>query len=186
MEFERLLNWLNPDRETAGNLYEQIRCQLIDRFSAHGCSNPEDLTDVTINRVASKLNEIASTYVGDRRPYFHRVAHYVHLEHRRKRVEVAELPPDLSTNTSSEGIELQFECLERCLDCLPDQNREIITRYYQGERKKKIELRKQLALSLRIELPILRLRAQRIREKLKRCILNCLESGMRLNGSSSS
>lgn len=181
--FERLLSWLDLDREAAGELYEEIRYQLVGRFRAHGCSTPEDLADETINRVATKLTEIAPTYVGDRRPYFYRVAHYVHLEYRRKRVDLVELPKDLSANHSSEEVESEFECLEQCLDTLPQQNREIIVTYYQGERRKKIELRKQLAVGLNIELPILRLKAQRIREKLKHCILDCLESGGKLNNS---
>ncbi len=180
--FDRLLAWLDPNREVAGRAYESIRLRLIQGFTAHRCSVPDDLADETINRVARKLPEIIDTYVGDRRPYFYRVAHYVHLEYRRRWVEVVEISDDLRTVAPPDDQELEFDCLERCLSCLPAQNREIILRYYQGERKKKIEARKQLAVALRIELPLLRLRAQRIREKLKECILDCLESTS-LNGS---
>jgi DNA-directed RNA polymerase specialized sigma24 family protein len=175
--FDRLLAWLDPNREVAGREYESIRLRLIKGFTAHRCSVPDDLADETINRVARKLPEIIDTYVGDRRPYFYRVAHYVHLEHRRRRIEVVEIADDVP-DTPPDDPELEFDCLERCLSCLPAQNREVILRYYQGERKKKIEVRKQLAVALRIELPILRLRAQRIREKLKVCILDCLESSL--------
>ncbi len=174
-DFERLLDWLDLDRETAGNHYENIRSELIGRFRAHGCATPEDLADETINRVARKLREIGPAYIGDRRPYFYRVAHYVHLEYLRGKVEVIEIADDIAT-TPRDNIEPEFACLDRCLSCLPDQNREIIVTYYQGERRKKIELRKHLAASLQIELPMLRLKAQRIRQKLKRCILDCLEA----------
>jgi DNA-directed RNA polymerase specialized sigma24 family protein len=174
--FDKLLAWLDPDREVAGRAYESIRLTLIQGFTAHRCSVPDVLADETINRVARKLPEIIDTYVGDRRPYIYRVAHYVHLEHRRRWIEVNEIADDIPTDTPPDDPELAFECLERCLSCLPAQNREVILRYYQGERKRKIEGRKQLAAALGIELPILRLRAQRIREKLKVCILDCLES----------
>jgi len=175
-EFEGLLGWLDPDRETAGKRYEEIRYDLIGRFRAHGCATPEELADETLNRVARKICEIASFYTGDRRPYFYRVAYYVQLEHFRKEAPVVELADEIPTEITTDELEMEFECLERCLDRLPEQNREIILTYYQGERRKKIELRKHLAASLRIELPNLRLKAQRIRENLKRCILSCLES----------
>src|SRR5947209_6617862 len=36
--FDRLLAWLNPDREQAGQRYEEIRRRLIKIFARRGCS----------------------------------------------------------------------------------------------------------------------------------------------------
>src|SRR5262245_21687271 len=53
-EFDRLLLWLNPDRDKAGEKYEWIRKRLIKIFVCRGCNVPEELADKTINRVARK------------------------------------------------------------------------------------------------------------------------------------
>jgi len=63
--FDNLLAWLDPDRERAGQKYEDIRFKLIRNFARRGCSIAEDLTDETINRVSRKALEIAQAYVGD-------------------------------------------------------------------------------------------------------------------------
>ena len=52
--FDRLLAWLDPDRDRAGERYEEIRRKLIGIFLRRGCSTAEDLTDEAINRVKSQ------------------------------------------------------------------------------------------------------------------------------------
>jgi len=61
--FDRLLAWLDRDRERAGQRYEEIRSQLIKIFVCRGCVASEELADLTINRVAGKLQEIVDSYV---------------------------------------------------------------------------------------------------------------------------
>jgi len=51
----------------------------------------------------------------------------------------------------------------------------MILTYYKGERQVKIKLRKELADRLGIKLANLRLKAQKVRAELKKCILDCLE-----------
>ena len=62
---DRLLHWLDRDRDRAGQRYEQIRSGLIKVFLCRGSVDPEELADETINRVAKKVLEIAESYVGD-------------------------------------------------------------------------------------------------------------------------
>jgi RNA polymerase sigma factor (sigma-70 family) len=178
--FDGLLAWLDPDRERAGERYEEIRSMLVKGFRKHGCAIPEELADETINRVARKLPEIVATYEGDPRRYFYGVAHNVHMEHLR-RPEAVPLPStDLpaqgapATFEESDDDEREHECLRRCIDLLTPLHREIILQYYRGERQFKIRLRKQLAEKLGIRSDNLRLRAQRIRAILKKCVLDCL------------
>src|SRR4051794_16211659 len=83
--FDRLLEWLDADRERAGYRYEAIRRRLITIFTCRGCREAEALADETINRVTIKLPEIADAYVGDPALYFYGVAQKVHLEYLRKR-----------------------------------------------------------------------------------------------------
>lgn len=177
--FDRLLAWLSPEREAAGRIYEQIRSDLIQGFRRHNCTTPEDLADETINRVAKKLPELESTYVGLPSRYFFGVAHYVHYEHLRKEAVTVPLsadPPGVSI--SQQGlrgeVEPEYACLQACIEKLTLRNREIILQYYKEEKQIKIRLRKELAERLGITLPLLRLQAQRIRGGLKKCILHCL------------
>jgi RNA polymerase sigma factor (sigma-70 family) len=178
--FDGLLFWLDSDRERAGDKYEEIRAGLIRGFQRHGCNQPEDLADETINRVAKRLPEIAPTYVGEPARYFYGVAHNIHLEYLRRQPEVRPLPPrELPMRDAPpdalEETDPEYVCLRRCMQQLSVRNREMILQYYQGERRIKIKLRQELAERLGIKLTNLRLQAQRVRANLRRCILICLE-----------
>ena len=63
--FEKLLAWLDTDRDRAGSKYETIRLRLIKIFTCRGCLEVEELADETINRVVSRVDEVASDYQGD-------------------------------------------------------------------------------------------------------------------------
>jgi DNA-directed RNA polymerase specialized sigma24 family protein len=173
--FDRLLAWLQPNREAAGAVYEEIYATLIKSFRAHGCTVPEDLADETINRVARRLPEFVATYVGDPARYFYRVGHYVHLEYLRGQPEMTELPENMAMREENmDEIEAEYECLEECMKQLTARSRQLVLQYYRGEKSVKIELRKELSRRLNTPLPILRLQAHRIRVSLKKCIQNCL------------
>src|SRR5438105_3823358 len=81
IDFDSLLDWLDSSREKAGEKYEMIRGGLIDIFHYRGCTGPEDLADVTINRVAKKVHKIRNSYAGDPARYFYGVAKKVYLEY---------------------------------------------------------------------------------------------------------
>src|SRR5687768_14772727 len=109
--FEALLDWLGPEREQAGQKYEQIRTRLIKIFTCRGCCEPELLADETINRVIKRLSEIQANFKGDQARYFYGVANKVHLEYlRRRQVVPTVLPP-----IDSMRVEAEFKCLEKCL-----------------------------------------------------------------------
>jgi RNA polymerase sigma factor (sigma-70 family) len=171
--FDKLLAWLDSDRELAGKRYEEIRLRLIKLFKCRGCLEPEELTDETINRVTKKLPEIIETYVGEPLRYFIGVAHNVHLEYLRKRSETQKIEPPPPAEVQDE-IEPEYECLEKCLEQLSERNRELVLQYYQGEKQVKIKRRQVLAERLGTKLTTLRLQAFRIRANLKLCIQDCL------------
>jgi DNA-directed RNA polymerase specialized sigma24 family protein len=169
--FEALLAWLDPNREVAGQKYEEIRTRLIKIFASRGCYEPEDLADETINRVTNKLEEIEATFIGERARYFYGVANKVHLEYLRRK-PAPPLPP--VTNTSEEA-ERRCQCLDQCVGKLTAENRELVFQYYQEEKRAKIEHRKQQANHLGIAVNALRIRAHRIRRSLQDCVKECLE-----------
>ncbi|HXG91495.1 MAG TPA: hypothetical protein VNN73_03885 [Blastocatellia bacterium] len=62
----------------------------------------------------------------------------------------AALDPEKISEQSEEAEreEKRLDCLERCLEKLEPESREIITRYYQGEQRAKIKNRRALAEAL--------------------------------------
>ena len=167
--FDALLVWLDPDRELAGQKYESIRTRLIKIFACRGCYDPEDLADETINRVTNKLNDLEG-FVGERAPYFYGVANKVHMEYLRRKPPPPQPPPMYD----SEEIEKEYNCLDRCMQSLTADNRNLVLQYYQDEKKAKIEHRKRLADQFGIALNALRIRAYRIRATLQVCVQKCV------------
>ena len=181
--FERLLNWLHPNREEAGQEYQRIRSLLIKKFQAHGCHLPDELADATMDRVARKLTtERIENWVGDKEPLFYRVAYYILLEYRDKVLPELQIPDGLEVQKpdEEEDSEPQLRCLEKCLQELSAGKRELIVKYYQGKRSLKIKNREELARELNLNLPGLRVRALRIRRELRKCIERCLKVAARL------
>jgi len=178
--FDRLLDWLDADRTLAGNKYEAIRLRLIKIFTCRGCFEAEDLADETINRVTAKVEAVANTYKGDPALYFYGVAQKLHLEYLRKtQARQTVTFQDSAADSRNPGAatsvdETGYECLERCLDNLPRDNRRLVLEYYQQERHAKIEHRKRLAEELGIAVNALRIRAHRIRLILQDCVQDCL------------
>lgn len=178
--FDGMLVWLDRDRDLAGKKYEQIRSALIKRFGQLGCREPEELANETVDRVARKLPRVMARYVGAPEPYFFSVAYYVYKEHLRRPIIMSLANTDYSSPDPPNPEEM-FEkelldsCLRECMEKLDLAKREMIIEYYQGERKDKIRTRQKLAERLGIKLPNLRLKAQRIRSILKKCILDCIE-----------
>lgn len=193
-QFERLLGWLDPDHEAAGQKYEKIRTALINRFRRLNCADPEVRADETIDRVGHTLPKVIEKYKGDREPYFYAVAYYIHREYldlpAPGRLPETDLP-DGATPTPLESIEEEEDeaqsealdgCLRHCLKGLDEDDRHLIVEYYRGEKQEKIRRRKELADKLGVEASYLRVLVRRIRVKLKKCILNCLGAETQAKG----
>lgn len=169
--FDRLLAWLDPDRENAARRYEQIRARLITIFAGRGCVVADELADITFNRVARRVDEIVTSYAGDPALYFYGVAQKVYLEHVRKKP----VPKAIPSAAPDYEMDRNIECLERCLQKLDADSRLLILEYYRGEKRAKIDHRNQLAERLGIAVNALRMRAARVRAALQACIVECLQ-----------
>jgi DNA-directed RNA polymerase specialized sigma24 family protein len=170
--FDRLLGWLDNDRDQAGKRYETIRRRLIKIFTCRGCREADDLADETINRVTAKVPEVAPNYEGDPLLYFYGVARRVHSEYLRTQNRSVRPVPVIESNDDDERM---YECLDHCMGRVPDKTREIVLRYYENEKKAKIDDRKALADELAIGVNALRIRAHRIRLLLRKCVTSCIE-----------
>jgi hypothetical protein len=70
-------------------------------------------------------------------------------------------------------LQARAACLMPCLEGLPLESREMIVKYYQGERGTKINNRQKLAEAFSVSPHVLRNRAYRLREKLQDCVDRC-------------
>ncbi|HMS40847.1 MAG TPA: hypothetical protein PKE69_11510 [Pyrinomonadaceae bacterium] len=178
--FDKLLSALDPeDRETAGERYLRIRRNLVRFFEGRGFFDAETHTDEVFNRIAKKLTE---SEIQDVSQYVYGVARMLVLEIHKQRARESKLANELPESEFPQELadeqaenERKLSCLNKCLQELSTENREIIVQYYQGEKREKIENRQRLAQNLGIPQNALRNRAVRLREKLEDCILNCLK-----------
>jgi RNA polymerase sigma factor (sigma-70 family) len=176
---EEILTWLNPDREIAGAMYVQLREDLQKLFIWGKCADPEGLTDEVFDRVARKVHDVQPTYEGDPRLYFRGVANNLIKENFKKvgthvSLDDADLSTQQTKETGEENERLD-ECLQRCLQKLAAEKRELILGYYSREKQAKIDHRSKLAEELGITVAALRVRVYRIRASLDGCIRRCLK-----------
>ena len=172
--FEKLLRWLDPDRDKAGVKYEKIRLRLIRIFSARGSYTSEDLADQTINVVVTKIDWLLENYQGDPALYFYGVAKKIYLESQKPKT-----PPELPPQPDISKIEQECSCLEHCVEQeLTQPERELVFRYHEKDKGEKIRLRKEIASELGISINALRIRRYHLHERLRPCIEQCLQHGL--------
>ena len=176
--FDRFLNRLNPDRDLAGSRYLEIHKNLERFFEWRGCPFPADHADEAITRTAHRLAQ--GDEIKDPATYVVGVARLLLMEiykerekDRRIAAEQAAIPAVAST-TLFDDSERRVECLHRCLDRLPGDNRQLILLYYEGEKSAKINNRKKLTETMGLSVSTLRMRALRIRERLTVCVETCI------------
>jgi DNA-directed RNA polymerase specialized sigma24 family protein len=170
--FDSLLAWLDPDRESAAEKYEQIRRRLIKLFTCRGRLDAEDLADETIDRVTLKAPDLAREYVGDPSLYFYGVAQKVFLEALRHKPPAPHAP--VHDPAEVDETEREYACLEHCLGELPRASRELVLGYYHDDRRAKIDHRKEMAARLGVAQNALRIRIHRVRATLQECVSRCL------------
>ena len=182
--FATFLTWLDDGVDSEGRAYLEIRRRLVAYFDRKNCLEPDELADETLNRAARRLEEEGSIDSEAPAKYCYIVARYVFLEYlrsgRSKGVGLEEGMPHLADD-SDNGEELdekekRFACLERCCNNLDAASQDLITRYYHGKERVKIENRRSLAGSLGISMNALSIRACRIRDKLEDCVRKCVGS----------
>lgn len=172
--FKQLLTFFDTDLDRAGARYRDLHRRLVKFFEWQGLREPEEHADEALDRLLRKI--AGGEPVANVDGYALAIARCVSLEARKRserEAEILRLVPQVETEEPRLGdddAERQQECFERCLATLSATNREIILRYYTGERREKIEARRTLAQSLGIDLNALRVRAHRIRSQLETCV----------------
>jgi DNA-directed RNA polymerase specialized sigma24 family protein len=182
LAFQRLLNWLDGGTSSDGKSYLEMQRRLISYFDRRNCSTPDELADLTLNRVARRLEEEQITDDEYPAKYCYIVARFVFMEHLRAAHQDNALLDDLGRQLAQPLFqpeddrqikERMLDCLEQCTRKLEPGNREIIIGYYAGKERAKIENRRALAANLGITSNALSIRACRIRDKLQACVEQC-------------
>ena len=179
-----LLEWLSPDRDKAGFLYEEIRNGLTKLFLIRGCRSPEGLADETINRVILKLPTIIDRYEGDRTPYFYSVAKNIYLEsrspqhQREEQLDLVSHSRFLVTSSSPDYSSIRVDYLRMCLQELSVEDRELVIQYFAVDKSAKFEHRRLMSERHGITLNGLRIKVLRTKKRLQKCVLKMiLEDG---------
>jgi DNA-directed RNA polymerase specialized sigma24 family protein len=174
----KLLECLDPDAEIAGEKYEDERRKLIRFFEKKGINLSDELADLTLDRVAQKLN--AGEKIANIGAYCYTVAQWILKEHWRKvantgasneETDLLKLPVD--NPAEIEEKEVLLNCLDLCLNKLHPETRDLIVEYYSADRRQRIEVRRALATRLKANREALSNRMQRLRKKLEECLEHC-------------
>src|SRR5215510_4105046 len=177
--FKKLLAVLDPDPETAGVKYEQLRHKLIRFFEWRGSFISDELADETLNRLARKIDEgeeieknVFALSLG--------IARFVLMETLKRpgnrRAEMKELVMVATQSVLlEEDVDPWVVCLRECLRSVSEENQELIIEYYQDEGRARINDRKMLAARLGISPNTLFSRAKRTRDKLEECVTRCVK-----------
>lgn len=172
-KFAKFLAWLNPVEEKAGEEYERLRFRLITFFSSRKCRFPEELTDETINRVVVKIED---KKIEKKLAYCYGIARNIFLESLRKEkthenIDEMQIEEKDDDENDDSGYK---KCLDKCLNKLTKESRELILDYFSESKQAKIDLHKKMSAALNISQTALRMKILRIKKKLKICIEECI------------
>lgn len=171
-----LLARLDADLEVALARFEELRLTLERYFDWRGATAPQECADDVLDRMGRRL--AAGEHIESPRAFAYAVARLVWLEQQRPARRLVSLDavaePAAIETASVESP--RHRCLDHCLETLTPDARALILRYYAHERRAKVADHVALADELGITRQALHNRAQRLRDKLARCLAECLET----------
>jgi DNA-directed RNA polymerase specialized sigma24 family protein len=163
-----------------------MRRRLVSYFDRRNRVDADELADETFNRIAHTLAQSGVIATKPPARYCYVVARFVLLEgFRRDRKHVRVDGPrdgDVArmTRINLVGVddqqdlkEQRLDCLDRCLDGLRPDQRDLAIEYYRDVRRQRIERRRNLARRLGITVNALAIRACRLRDALMTCVEAC-------------
>jgi DNA-directed RNA polymerase specialized sigma24 family protein len=170
-KFASFLEWLSPDGERAGDEYERLRFRLCTYFSQRGSNFADELADETINRVILKSS---AEQIENKIAYCYGVAKNVYRESLRKERNHLDIADVTVAAKTPEEPSFSRECLDKCLDKLSPEGRNLLLDYFAEAKQAKIELHRRLSESLKLTQTALRMQVMRTKQKLKICIQECM------------
>jgi len=162
--------------------YRNLRNKLIMYFSRRGRSDAGDLADETILRGWKGLAE-GATLTAPLGAFMFGIARFVLLQKIRADQHLDQLDnetpaPMSKANPFAELLQKEVNrCLRQCWQALKPEERKIYSSFYKkrATADERDDEREELAGQLNIKLSGLRSRMYRAREKLIKCVRQCLE-----------
>jgi len=182
LAFSRLLTWLDDGADSQGESYLEMRRRLVSYFDRRNRPFADELADDTLNRIGRTLEKSGSIAVTPPARYCYVVARFVLLEDIRRGRRIVQVDEartaalsDPVDGEAASARDRRFECLDRCLDKLHPDQRELAVEYYKDAKRQRIDRRKNLAKRLGITMNALGIRACRIRSTLESCVDSCCQ-----------
>lgn len=185
--FEKLLVRLDSDPTKAAGLYEELRLKLTKCFIwKHNCpeSRADTLADDVLDRIARKLEQ--GIVIENLNAYACEVARFVWMEYLRKIREdvIDDVEPNIAVNPGVENDpDQRLLCLRECLPKVAPnpKDQQMILGYYDTESDEKNKVkRKSLAERLGMTMINLKTKACRLRERLEKCINECVRRAQKV------
>lgn len=175
-----LLARLDTDPVAAGEKYEHLRRALLKFFSWHQTLEAESCVDETLDRIARRLD--GGDTIDDVGAFAYGVARLVRLERQRQSAAMPITSDETlvahAAPSEAEDVEVRDACLQQCLGEISLKERDFIVTYYVGTGRERIDGRSRLAATLGLSENALRLRAQRLRDRLRVCAAQCVEKAV--------
>ena len=171
-DFARILALLSPDNEEAGRRYTRLHKRLTGFFGMNGIADPLTAADETIDRAVLKI--AAGTIVPDVDKYCVGIARNIARERRRfvQRENLAfqkfiEYVDDFPVKQ----LERIYGILKPCFEQLPVDEQQLLAAYcHKIKGQASAEVRRQLAETMKVTMLALRVRVNRLRNKLTDCV----------------
>jgi DNA-directed RNA polymerase specialized sigma24 family protein len=184
-DFERFLRHLDEDRSCAAEMYEDLRRRLHRFFVYNHSCRAEELVDRTLAILEKKIQseDICNVFA-----YALGIARKVHLAacaELQRITALEDMPrgedsfadPRTAREDLAERIETQgrLGCLRKCRSTLSSADDKLVIGYYSADGEKQKVHRERLAKEIGVTVNLLRVRTNRIREKLEKCLGKCLD-----------
>ena len=171
-EFDKFLLWFHSDRNTAGGDLVKISCRLNQIFTARAGIDADELANEVINRVAVRIDTCAGKYPSAAYCCLAFVDN-VYREWLRDQIVKNNAREPLKPRPPEE-LEQEDRCLTQCLGTLEPRDRNLFVRYFEGEGRPRIDARDKLAEEWGLTPNALRIKAHRLRKRMRLCIEECL------------
>jgi DNA-directed RNA polymerase specialized sigma24 family protein len=163
---DRLLEIFDPDPARAEDMIRDLFFRLVKFFAWRHCPMPEDLAQETLRRGFGRIQKDVEIYTADPAPFFFGIARNVLKEEWKGHTGEAPLGIEdlLASLGTVDFLETEARiCLDQCLQHLPPDEREMLSRYISEDPV-------ELARELRLSPGNLRVKAHRATRKLTKWV----------------
>jgi DNA-directed RNA polymerase specialized sigma24 family protein len=185
-DLNRLLMRLDSEPANAWEKYRGLRCRLVRFFEWNQCQSPEELADEVLDRVGRKppeetIRDVSEFVIGVARNLrleaYKKSQRETHIEDRPGGQEFLADPRDHEQEIVADlDKQTRLTCLRECLENMNSVDRALALDYYSAQEEKQKVHRQRLASAAGITMIALRVRANRLRERLEQCVSHCLEA----------